>query len=223
MHVKDGLGKELPMSSSNAVRDNASLTYRIARRVLPYPIRHRLGEWLSKQWLGDWLAQRSPDRAYLSQALFPRLASLGGTILVVGCRRYTASDPKLLQKHGAICWTIDIDPEAAQWGASGRHIIGPIEQAASQFDAATFDIVVLSGVFGFGLDDAVTQEAAIEASATILKPGGLLVLGWNTDRAADPSSLAGIARYFKMSDDPELSSRVSFSGSTHVFDFYSRR
>jgi hypothetical protein len=86
-----------------------------------------------------------------------------------------------------------------------------------------FDTVVLSGVFGFGVDEVAGQEAAIAACAAVLKPGGLLVLGWNADLVADPSRLMEITRHFGASRDAELVNRVTFRGSTHTFDFYGRR
>jgi SAM-dependent methyltransferase len=165
----------------------------------------------------------SPDRVFLQRVILPRIARRGGSALLVGCRRYTAHDPIMLEGHGVACWTLDIDPEVMRWGAMGRHVIAPIEQAASRFHPAMFDTVLLSGVFGFGIDDVKAQEAAIVACATVLKPGGLLVLGWNADLLADPSMLMGITRHFGASRDAELVDRVTFRGSTHIFDFYARR
>ena len=166
---------------------------------------------------------RSPDRVYLRRVILPQIARRGGVVLLVGCRRYTVHDPILLEQHGVVCWTLDIDLEAARWGAAGRHVIAPIEQAMLHFPAAMFDTVVLSGVFGFGVDDKAAKEAAITASAAVLKPGGLLVLGWNADLVADPSALVAITRHFGASHDAELTDRVIFRGSTHIFDFYARR
>ena len=85
-----------------------------------------------------------------------------------------------------------------------------------------FDTVLLSGVFGFGIDDVKAQEAAVAACAAVLKPGGLLVLGWNADLVTDPSMLMGITRHFGASRDAELVDRVTFRDSTHTFDFYAR-
>lgn len=162
----------------------------------------------------------SPDRVYLQRVILPRIAQRGGVVLLVGCRRYTARDPMLLEQHGVVCWTLDIDLEAARWGAAERHVIAPIEQAMFHFPAAMFDTVVLSGVFGFGVDDVA---AAITASAAVLKPGGLLVLGWNADLVADPSARIAIGRHFCAARATELTDRVTFRGSTHIFDFYARR
>jgi SAM-dependent methyltransferase len=150
------------------------------------------------------------------------VARRGGTALLVGCRRYTARDPALLEGHGVAAWTLDIDPRVARWGATGRHIIAPIQHAALHFRAAMFDTVLLSGVFGFGVDDVPAQEAAIAACATVLRPGGLLVLGWNADRVADPSTLKEIRRDFRSSGAAGLADRVAFDASTHIFDFYTR-
>jgi SAM-dependent methyltransferase len=195
-----------------------SSTRRLARRVIPGAVRHRLGDWLAERKV-PW----SPDRVFLQRVILPRIARRGGTALLVGCRRYTAHDPIMLEGHGVACWTLDIDPDVARWGAAGRHVIAPIEQATSHFHPAMFDTVVLSGVFGFGVDEVHAQEAAIAACAAVLKPDGLLVLGWNADLVGDPSMLTGITRHFGASCDAELVNRVTFRGSTHIFDFYARR
>jgi hypothetical protein len=83
--------------------------------------------------------------------------------------------------------------------------------------------VVLNGVFGFGVHGIDAQESAIDACAARFKPGGLLVLGWNSDLVRDPVGLAGLARRFDRASDTEPMGRVTFHRSTHVFDFYTRR
>jgi hypothetical protein len=140
--------------------------------------------------------------------------------LLVGCRRYTARDPEFLQRNGIECWTLDIDSAATRWGAPGRHVVGAIEEARSLFAPETFDTVVLSGVFGFGLDQIAAQDTAIAACAAILKPNGVLALGWNIDRVTDPSRLPSVAQCFRRCEQAEFARRVTFKGSTHVFDVY---
>ena len=80
----------------------------------------------------------------------PLIASRSGTVLLVGMREYNAFEPPFLEQRGVLCWTLDCDPAAAQWGAAGRHVTIPIEQAPTKFGAAIFDTIMLSGVFGFG-------------------------------------------------------------------------
>jgi len=194
-----------------------AISRRLAHLVIPKKIRRRLGELL---WSGKTC--RSPDRLYLRERLLPWIARRGGCVLLVGCRRYTARDPMYLQQQGIRCWTLDIDPATSRWGAPGRHAVGAIEQAYSMFPPETFDTVVLSGVFGFGLDSVPEQDASIAACAAILKPEGILVLGWNTDRVSDPEMLPKLAECFRRHHDAELPDRIMFKHSTHVFDMYRR-
>jgi SAM-dependent methyltransferase len=206
-----------PVYSDRSPQARTSIARRLVRSFIPDKIRHPL--------VGRFCELRvlySPDRVYLKHSILPRIGRRGGAALLVGCRRYTAQDPKILKRYGALCWTLDIDPAAARWGAQGRHVVAPIEGAASVFRRAMFDTVVLCGVFGFGVDEIAEQEAAIEACAAILKPGGLLVLGWNSDLVADPARLSGLARDFTRSCDGK-DRRVTFRRSTHVFDFHRRR
>jgi len=163
-----------------------------------------------------------PDRVYMERVLLPMVARRGGDVLLVGCRHYTARDPHFLQRRGVRCWTLDIDPEAAKWGAPDRHVVSPIEQAAFCFGSSVFSTVLLNGVIGWGLDERPAQEMAISACATVLKPGGLLVVGWNTDRSRDPSSLSRIRQDFQPMGAAALGRRVNFRSSSHVFDFYTR-
>ena len=206
------------MAIGHSVPLRIAISRRLAHLVIPKKIRRRLGELL---W--SWKTCRSPDRLYLRERLLPWIARRGGCVLLVGCRRYTARDPMYLQQQGIRCWTLDIDPATSRWGAPGRHAVGAIEQACSIFAPETFDTVVLSGVFGFGLDSIPEQDASIAACAAILKPEGILVLGWNTDRVSDPEMLPKLAECFRRHHDAELPDRIMFKHSTHVFDMYGRR
>jgi hypothetical protein len=69
----------------------------------------------------------------------------------------------------------------------------------------------------------MAEEAAIDACAVIVKPGGLLVLGWNSNLVADPVVLTGLARNFDRAPDTEAMGRVTFHRGTRVFDFHTRR
>jgi SAM-dependent methyltransferase len=164
--------------------ENVSPIRLLARKLLPKALRHRLGSLIT-----DVQIPSSPDRRYLRQVILPRIARRGGTVLLVGCQWYTARDPRFLKRRGVVCWTLDVDPKMAKWGSKGHHVVAPVGRATSHFGSAMFDIVVLSGVFGFGLDEVSAQAKAIEECAAILKPGGLFVLGWNCGLVDDPSTL----------------------------------
>jgi hypothetical protein len=171
------------------------------------------------QWVVDYDVSRSPDRIFLKDTLLPEVGKRGGRILFVGCQRYTASYPMILDGYGATCWTIDIDPATARWGAKGRHTVLDVRYIAHHFSPEFFDTVVLSGVFGFGVDTDLLQNTVLVAVDTVLKRGGLLVLGWNTDRSPDPTELEELKRRFSAAVLGGLGTRWTFQGSTHVFDF----
>ena len=141
-------------------------------------------------------------------------------MLFVGCRRYTAAYPRLLERAGAKCWTIDIDPDAVRWGAPGHHVIGGIEQAGRLFPRETFDTVVLSGVFGFGLDSFDSQDAAITGVKSVIKHGGWFILGWNKDRVSDVHTLPALVNDFAPSCIQGFSEQREFADSSHVYSFY---
>jgi hypothetical protein len=187
-----------------------------ARMLLPAGVRHCVG-----MWYGELLIGRLPDRIYLERELIPAAALHGGKVLFIGCRQYTKHYPALFRLHGAECWTIDIDPTVARWGAPKRHVIGDIQDALDHWPPSTFDIIVLNGVFGFGLNGAREQDAALQIARLLLKADGRLILGWNTDRCSDPSGLPTLRRYFRPSSLPTLTRRQTFGKSTHVFDTFS--
>lgn len=163
-----------------------------------------------------------PDRRALADIYLPALAARGGRILWVGCRRYTAADYPVLERQGAEVWTTDIDPRAARWGRSGRHRTGDICEADQIFDGLSFDTIVCNGVLGFGVDQPYDQERALAAMAAILKPGGLLLLGWNTDKIADPLDLPRFGHFYAPASLGAAPSRLRFDAVTHVYDVLTR-
>jgi Methyltransferase domain len=135
----------------------------------------------------------------------------------IGCQRYTKHYPSRLTAHGAECWTIDIDPTVARWGTRRRHTIGEIRDGSDHWLPASFDTIILNGVFGFGLDCVRDQDAALRACRLLLKEEGWLILGWNFDRSAEPSELPTLRDHFQPSSFPGLAQRQMFDKSTHVY------
>jgi hypothetical protein len=188
---------------------------RVARTILPGAVRHRLGT-----WYGELGIAHLPDRIYLVRELIPAVGRCADKVLLIGCRPYTKHYPGLFGMHGAECWTIDIDPSTARWGAPGRHVTGAIQDSQVHLPASWFDAIVLNGVFGFGLNSVWDQDTALRACRLLLKSHGWLVLGWNADRCVDPSELPALGRYFRASSFPGLHLRRTFAKSTHVFAIF---
>ena len=163
---------------------------------------------------------RLPDRAFLRSVYIPAFAAEGGKILWVGCRDYTPNCYPLLEREGGEVWTTDIDPEAAPWGQPGRHRVGDICEADALLPDVTFDAVICNGLFGWGVDTPEQQAEAARAMASIMRPSGRLLLGWNTDKTADPIASGILAPWFELAPFAGHAARVEVSGTTHVYDCF---
>ncbi len=204
--------KEVCYAGEVEEQARSRLWRRAARRLLSGSARRRL-----HMWFGDlWVVYRK-DRRHLDRELIPVIGRRGGKVLFIGCRKYTKHYPRLLAARGLECWTIDIDPIAARWGAPERHVIGDILDEPSHWPASSFDTIILNGVFGFGLNSERDQDAALRACRLLLANDGWLVLGWNTDRSVDPSELPTLQNLFRPASIPGLAQRQTFAKSTHVY------
>jgi SAM-dependent methyltransferase len=163
----------------------------IARALVPGPVR----PW-ARDILNAFQVRRNPARIALVSGILPAYARLGGRILWIGCRRYTKGYGRMLTKHGGECWTTDIEPKHAKWGRKHRHFTCDVVRIDELIPSEAFDTVLCNGVFGFGVDTCEAQLAALQAMGGILKPGGRLLLGWNTERVEDPGGLAYVRAAF---------------------------
>lgn len=129
--------------------------------------------------LGLPVRMDTPDRRLLEQCILPHYAARPDMrdALFVGVGWYTVHYESLLE--GLRCTTIDVDPRVARYGSRYRHVVTSVVAAADHFAAAEFDLVVLNGVFGWGLNARADVEAALHGVRHLLRPGGELVVGWN--------------------------------------------
>ena len=194
-----------------------SLTRSILKRVLPRPLRL----W-TKEILNERRVRGSPARMVLVDQILPAYAASAGQILWVGCRRYTRNYGSLLERNGGECWTTDIEITHAQWGQPGRHFTWDLVSIDTLIAAGAFDTVLCNGVFGFGVDARAAQLAALKAMGRILKPGGRLLLGWNTDRVEDPLTFDFVQSAFVADASFPLGPRHAVPAAGYVFDFLRR-
>ena len=158
------------------------------------------------------------DRVLMAQVFIPAFASEGGRILAIGCRGYNRVDYPPLLAAGAEVWTTDCDTRAARWGVQGHHRTGDACVVDQLFNDLRFDAILCNGVFGHGVDSLDQQTRALAAMARLLHPGGRLLLGWNTERMADPITSGQIATWYVPAPVAGLPSRVTFDDVTHVYD-----
>lgn len=163
---------------------------------------------------------RRPDRRMLRERILPAFTGFR-SVLWVGCRAYTADYYKLLESQGGECWTMDIDPAAAEYGNGERHKTCDLTLVDRTFDADRFDAILCNGIFGWGVDGPGPQAEAMRAMAAILEPGGVLLVGWNTHKTADPAPLA--AALFERHSLPGVASHLAVGGATHRYDLFRKR
>jgi SAM-dependent methyltransferase len=183
---------------------------------------HRLfGKFLSS-W-GAPVMARLQDRRILERHVFPFIQQHGKfrDILWVGCSWYTAPYGGLFRDRNF--WTLDIDPLKERYG-SARHLVDGMENVRRHFGVEVLDIVLCNGVVGWGLDSRAQVEQAFAGCFESLRPGGVLMIGWNDLPQSRPipfAELASLARFepysFPPLRTPEYRTR---SIGRHVFTFY---
>ncbi|KAK9844960.1 hypothetical protein WJX74_009058 [Apatococcus lobatus] len=126
------------------------------------------------------------DRKVLLEEILPAIYQLSPPpkrLLWIGVQPYTLRYEYLLNSHGIEMTTLEMDLAQALYGSSLHHIVGPVQDAAKHFEASSFDVVIINGVIGWGVDSAPDIEAAFQALYTVLKRRGLLVVGYNFPHA----------------------------------------
>jgi SAM-dependent methyltransferase len=192
-------------------------------QFVAFPIAKRFVPGSVRLWVKDVLnarrVERNAGRVVLVNELLPAYSRFGGRILWIGCRRYTKGYGALLERHGGECWTTDIEITHAKWGEAGRHFTWDVLLIDHLIAGEAFDTVLCNGVFGFGVDTRPMQLAALQAMGRILKPGGRLLLGWNTDRVEDPTTLEFVQSAFVGDDLNGRGVRRSVPEAGYVYDF----
>ncbi len=191
----------------------------IAKKVLPKPVLrflllHVRGVKRSYAYILAY-----PGRIFMERELLPWLRDNYRRILFVGAAPYTFHYEKLFRQDRAQYTTLDNHPSTAVWGAP-THIAAPIQDIALHRPKDFFDCIVFNGVFGFGVDRADDMRAAAKAMSEVLRPGGLLVVGWNTDLHADPEELGVLSPFFVRTDQTPWGRTRPYPGELHVYDFY---
>jgi SAM-dependent methyltransferase len=165
------------------------------------------------------------DRHVLERRIFPWLLAAPDyrRILFVGCAWYTLHYPRLFSAREF--WTMECDPLLARFGGR-RHVVDSCVRVGSHFAAESLDVVVCNGVYGFGLDDAAALDDSLRGFHDVLRPGGLLLFGWNNVDAHDPLRLAErncFAGFRHVRAGPLGAGRCEIPGrNRHTFEFLER-
>jgi hypothetical protein len=191
------------------------------------PLRWAKAEVLHIAWRhGRYLP---PDRKIFQEEILPALATEPGTtrVLSVGVAWYTQSYAEIFA--GKTFTTIDLDETRAAV-AGPSHLVGDLRDLERLVDASEpFDVILMNGVIGFGLNHAPDVDAALRAGAARLRPGGTLVLGINEEKPThvDPSSVEAHELFESRSlgrfTDGRVTVAVPFRERSHTFLFWRKR
>ncbi|MET0985888.1 MAG: methyltransferase domain-containing protein [Steroidobacteraceae bacterium] len=166
------------------------------------------------------------DRRVLERIIFEHYLSQSNvqTILFVGVEWYTKHYEKSYF-GGRTLWTIDVNPEVRKFGAR-QHLTCALEDVEPHFNPGYFDLIICSGVYGFGLDTPAQCERAFGACYTLLRPAGHFVLGWNDVPGHRPVLLPAIESLsqFKPCQLPPLQAHRYLTNTPlrHTYQFYER-
>lgn len=191
----------------------------LARKILPKPVLRFLLLQVRGVRRGYQYIFAYPGRLYLEHELLPWLRQNRRRILFVGTAPYTYQYEKLFRQDRDQYTTLDNHPSTAVWGGP-VHIVARIQDIGRYRPKDFFDCIVLNGVFGFGVDSPDDMRAAAKAMSEVLRPGGLLVVGWNTDLHADPEELGVLSPYFVRTDQTPWGRTRRYPAELHVYDFY---
>lgn len=164
------------------------------------------------------------DRRVLEEIIIPYiLENLNPkTILDIG----REEDQKFYNKFykGRELWTLDIDPKRKEFGAK-NHITDSVANLNKHFKQDKFDLIIMNGVFGWGLNEEKEIEDAFKAIYDSLKKGGIFVFGWNNLKGTTPIPIGKIKslKQFKTLKFPPLKTE-QFESATgrHTYNFYTK-
>ena len=214
----------MPTSSSlpRRVLEAANQRMPFLKRCLPLPIKRKI-VWSFVGGRADYEEKaRLPSRQFLERTIMPWLLNNRQTVLFVGTAAYTYPYYRGFERTGVRLVTIDPHPRGDLWGAR-HHIEGSILDQKVLAGLQPFDAIICNGVFGFGIDSIDEMNRALEIFSGLLKPQGLLVLGWNKGCSEDPTALQKYQILFESNLNLPFAARVEFRGETHSYDIWTRR
>jgi hypothetical protein len=144
-------------------------------------------------------------------------------VLFVGCSAYTQRYKEFFMTKEY--WTIDPKHVKRKYG-SERHIVDSITNIGRHAVKNYFDVVIMNGVIGFGLNRIGDIEQAIDACYAVLARDGILLVGWNdTARRApiDIRAIQALSKFREYHFEPLQACHYRTEVSRrHTYSFYQK-
>jgi len=171
----------------------------------------------------------SDNRRYYEYCLLPffRIHPAFKRILFTGVGSFTQHYPVFFQKKELVK-TIDIQPELEQLFPGDTHITDSVTNIEHHVPAEELDLVLMNGVYGWGLDSEGELAKALDKIFRVMRPGGMLVFGWNDSEERDPlkfrdgnwQNFFKQFRPFEICRKSILSLQEPHNQRKHIFHFY---
>ncbi|HAM88109.1 MAG: hypothetical protein US83_C0013G0018 [Candidatus Falkowbacteria bacterium GW2011_GWC2_38_22] len=173
----------------------------------------------------DYKREKYEDRNVLENIIFPYvLANFNlKTVLDIGREDYQEFYNQFFKNQEL--WTLDYNPEHQEFGAPRRHIIDDAGNVKKHWQDNYFDLIILNGVIGWGLNDIEKIEKALSGIIDILKPGGLLIIGWNNFKdveVVNPDSIKALGRLKPFVFPPLKTCKFECVNGNHTYNFYKK-
>ncbi len=178
----------------------------------------------------EHMLRTNPERLFLEKEALPWVARSYRKVLFVGTASYTYHYERIFADDPSRYSTIDRMPLNRVWGADS-HIVDSIENIDRHRPEGFFDAIVLSGVLAyripqhneFGLIEEHELRPLLAALHRVIRPGGLLLVGWNQKDMPQSLHQRGLLEpLFKPFDQTPWGARKDFQGDSHAFEFYQR-
>jgi len=133
----------------------------------------------------------SDERLFFENVMIPAFGLFNvRNILFVGVAPYTWHYSKLFKRNGIVMHSLDCRPEAAVWGAKGNHVTGDVLNVRSLLGDVKFDLVILMGVIGYGLNKPDDIRDTYDAVSDVLADDGRILMACESKFGLDPLLIA---------------------------------
>ncbi len=173
----------------------------------------------------NYKRKKFEDRNVLEEIIFPNILTTYNPqkILDIGREDYQHFYNEFFKDREL--WTIDFDPEHAEFGAeNNHHIVDDVSNLSEHFKKENdFDFILMNGILGWGLNDKEKIERTINAIFNLLKPGCLFIIGWNDKEDLTPAPLneiEALKKFKKHIFKPLKSSDFKCINGEHTYSFF---
>jgi hypothetical protein len=167
----------------------------------------------------------SHDRSILEEIILPYFGThvASDKILFVGCSAYTQWYEGFFSSKEY--WTIDPKLVKRKYG-SKRHVVDSIANVGRYVAKNYFDVIIMNGVIGFGLNRLGDIEQALDACYEVLASQGILLVGWNETTRRTPVDIRALRSLRKLHEYRfELLQACHYRAEgphRHTFSFYQK-